>query len=308
MTLIFAAAAVLAIAAVLYEHHKMTELYRKTDMMLEQVLNGEKISVSDIKEGELSAIAGKLARLQEKSECELEKSLEEKEQLNRLISDMSHQLKTPLSSVMMYSDILQTETDTARREHFLKRMKIQLDKLDWILGSMFKMIGLEQDAIHFEPEYLPLRDTLLMAVNSIYEKTEKKDITLMTVPFEDVKLLHNRKWTAEVFVNIIENAVKYSPRGSIIEIEVRPLEMYTEIRFKDSGIGIRKEEQTDIFKRFYRSKDVPDTEGSGIGLYLSRLILEQEKGYLTVASEFGKGSCFSVYLQNCQDQISIMSV
>ncbi|MBQ8967821.1 HAMP domain-containing sensor histidine kinase [Ruminococcus sp.] len=301
MTWLFALIAAAAVIFAFYERRRRKQLFSVTDMMLEQMLNREKISVSAIREGELSAVADKLMRLQERSEGELARTLEEKEQLNRRISDMSHQLKTPLSSVIMYSDLLQGEASPEKKAHFAERMKVQLDKLDWLLGSMFKMIGLEQNAIHIEPEYLPIRDTLLSAINSTYDKLEKKQMNVITLPFEDIKLLHDRKWTAEVFVNIIENAVKYSQQESTIEIAVRPYELFTEIEFRDSGMGIRAEELTEIFKRFYRSKDVENLEGSGIGLYLSRLILEQEKGSITVKSEYGKGSSFSVFLQNCQD-------
>ncbi len=84
-------------------------------------------------------------------------------------------------------------------------------------------------------------------------------------------------------------------------IRVRPYELYTEIQVADNGRGIRQEELTDIFKRFYRSPEAGDAEGSGIGLYLSDLILEEEKGYITAVSEYGEGSCFSVFLQNCKN-------
>lgn len=163
------------------------------------------------------------------------------------------------------------------------------------------MVRLEQNAIQFETQGISLKDTLLSALSSIYDQAEKKEICIVTESFADRLLLHNKKWTAEVFVNILENAIKYSEKGSTIEITVCPLELFTEIRFLDHGIGIRKEELTNIFQRFYRSKDVENREGSGIGLYLSRLILDQEKGYMTVTSNPGKGSCFSVFLQNCQN-------
>ena len=180
-------------------------------------------------------------------------------------------------------------------------MRLQLDKIDWILQSLFKMVKLEQDVIRFETEQASLKETLVSALSSVYEKAEKKEIRIVTEPFPDCLLEHNPKWTAEVFVNILENAVKYSESGSQIEIQVRPLELFTEIRFRDHGIGIRKEEQNRIFQRFYRSRDVENREGSGIGLYLSRMILDKEKGYMTVASEYGRGSCISVFLQNCQN-------
>lgn len=283
------------------ERFRRRRMYRMVSRMLEQVLNREKIEISDIREGGLSALAGKMIRVQETLEYEVDQAQKEKEQVKSLISNMSHQLKTPLSNVVMYRELLETEPDAEQRADFLERMRLQLDKIDWILQSLFKMVKLEQDVIRFETEQASLKETLVSALSSVYEKAEKKEIRIVTEPFPDRLLEHNPKWTAEVFVNILENAVKYSENGSQIEIQVRPLELFTEIRFRDHGIGIRKEEQNRIFQRFYRSRDVENREGSGIGLYLSRMILDKEKGYMTVASEYGRGSCISVFLQNCQN-------
>lgn len=283
------------------EGYRRRRLYRMIDRMLEQVLNREKIGISDIREGQLSALAGKMIRVQETLAYEVDQAQKEKEQVKSLISNMSHQLKTPLSNAVMYRDLLETEPEAGQRADFLKRMKLQLDKIDWILQSLFKMVKLEQDVIRFETGPASLKETLVSALNGIYEKAEKKGIRIVAEPFQDRLLMHNPKWTAEVFVNILENAVKYSESGSEIRIRVRPLELFTEIRFQDQGIGIRKEEQNRIFQRFYRSRDVENREGSGIGLYLSRMILDKEKGYMTAASEYGKGTCISVFLQNCQN-------
>lgn len=281
------------------EWYQKRRMYQLIDQMLEQVLNREKIEISDIQEGQLSALASKVIRVQEKLEYEVNQAQKEKEQVKCLISNMSHQLKTPLSNVVMYRDLLELEPEAEQRANFLERMKIQLDKLDWILQSLFKMVKLEQGVIQFETEQSSLKETLLSALNSTYDKAEKKEICIVTKPFKDCLLMHNRKWTAEVFSNILENAIKYSEKGSKIEIQVNPLELFTEIRFQDHGMGIKKEELTNIFQRFYRSKEAENKEGSGIGLYLSRMILEKEKGYMTVISDYGKGSCFSVFLQNC---------
>lgn len=283
------------------ECFRRRRMYRMVSRMLEQVLNRERIQISDIREGGLSALAGKMIRVQETLEYEVDQAQKEKEQVKSLISNMSHQLKTPLSNVVMYRELLETEPDAEQRADFLERMRLQLDKIDWILQSLFKMVKLEQDVIRFETEPASLKETLVSALSSVYEQAEKKEIHIVTEPFPDRLLEHNPKWTAEVFVNILENAVKYSENGSQIEIQVRPLELFTEIRFRDHGIGIRKEEQNRIFQRFYRSRDVENREGSGIGLYLSRMILDKEKGYMTVASEYGRGSCISVFLQNCQN-------
>lgn len=291
-------AAVLAAAVVWYQKKRM---YQAIDRMLDALLAGKPVSFPQMREGELSALAHKACRIAEKTEREIHGAQEEKEQVKRLISNMSHQLKTPLANVCMYRELLEEETDHGKQRDFHQKMKKQLEKIDWILGSLFKMVKLEQDAIAFEIEEASLRQTLLRAVNAVYAKAEKKEIAIACEPFEDFCVYHNSKWTAEVFANLLENAVKYTGRGGQIRIEVNRMQMYTEIRFEDNGIGIRQEELTDIFKRFYRSKDVEGKEGSGIGLYISRLIVEREKGYVVVKSEYGSGTCFSVFLQNCQN-------
>lgn len=296
--LIFAAIAAAAILFACIEIYRRRKMYKVFDEMLDAVLDRETVEVSDLQETELSALANKIIRIQEKMEIEITQAQKEKEQVKSLISNMSHQLKTPLGNVIMYRDLLETDVTNEQREQFLTKMKVQLEKIDWILQSLFKMVKLEQGVILFEAEAVSIRQTLLSAVNLVYDKAVKKQIQIITEPFEDCLLLHNSKWTAEVFSNILENAIKYSDENSRIKIQLIPLELFTEIRISDEGIGIRNEEITDIFKRFYRSREVENKEGSGIGLYLSRLILEQEKGYLTVTSEHGKGSSFSVFLQN----------
>ena len=289
-----------AVICLIVEKYRYRKTYNKINQIMDDILEQRKIEISDLNEGELSAFAGKTKKIQEKIELEVDSAKEEKEQIKSLISNLSHQLKTPLSNVMMYRELLEEELPKEQKQQFLGKMQVQLNKIDWILQSLFKMVRLEQGAIQFEVESQGIRDTIFGAVNAVYEKAEKKQILIVTDSFKDMLLYHNRKWTMEVFENILENAVKYSKEQTQIKIEVYPLELFTEIRITDEGIGIKKSEQTDIFKRFYRSREVEQKEGSGIGLYLCRLILEQEKGYLTVASEYGKGSSFSVFLQNCQ--------
>lgn len=292
-------AAVIAAAVCLW--YKNKRMYQTIDQMLDELLNGERITHSDLREGQLSALAGKVMRIQEKIESEVSSAQAEKEQVKSLISNMSHQLKTPLANACMYCELAGTETEPERQKLFRTKTKKQLEKIDWILGSLFKMVRLEQGALVFDAQPASLQKTLLEAVNAVYMKAEKKGIAVITEPFADCRLLHNSKWTAEAFENILENAVKYTESGGEIRIAVNRMELYTEIQFSDNGIGIRQEELTDIFKRFYRSKDAEHQEGSGIGLYLARLILEKEKGYMTVKSEYGAGTCFSVFLQNCQN-------
>ncbi len=286
---------------VCYSVYRNRKMYRSIDKLLDCVLSEEKIEISDVKEGELSALVHKIHRIQEVLGKQVEKAEQEKEQIKSLVSNMSHQLKTPLANLSVYTEILSgQELEEKKKEEAAKKIKKQIDKLDWIIGSLSKMVKLEQNVIVFDAEGMSIRKTVLDAIDTVYEKIEKKGIMLVSEPYDDLLLYHNRKWTVEVFVNLLENAVKYTDRGGTIQIKVCPYEMYTEIQVIDNGCGIHEEEMTEIFKRFYRSQEVGHIEGSGIGLYLSNLILEREKGYLVVKSVYGKGSCFSVFLQNCK--------
>ena len=299
ITIILAVLLCLSIGNNIYQKRKT---YRLIDRLLDRVLSREMIVSSDVEEGEYSALVSKIKQIQEVLGNHADNAEREKEQVKSLVSNMSHQLKTPLANISLYAEILSKEEIAPERKAvFSEKMQRQVDKLSWIIESLAKMVKLEQNIDGFEGKSTGIKQTILDAVDTIYEKLEKKEISFTLEPFEDRLLYHNRKWTAEVFVNLLENAVKYTDRGGTIFIRVKSYDLYTEIQIVDNGRGIRKEEMTDIFKRFYRSPEVENMEGSGIGLYLSNLILEKEKGYMTVISEYGKGSCFSVFLQNCKN-------
>ena len=199
-----------AVICLIVEKYRYRKTYNKINQMMDDILEQRKIEISDLNEGELSAFAGKTKKIQEKIELEVDSAKEEKEQIKSLISNLSHQLKTPLSNVMMYRELLEEELPKEQKQQFLGKMQVQLNKIDWILQSLFKMVRLEQGAIQFEVESQGIRDTIFGAVNAVYEKAEKKQILIVTDSFKDMLLYHNRKWTMEVFENILENAVKYS--------------------------------------------------------------------------------------------------
>lgn len=275
-------------------------IYRKINEILEKIIDGKSITEVPFNESELSLLSNQLKTISNKLDFEIGRADSEKEQIKQLISNMSHQLKTPLANVMMYEELLDNnDLSEAHRADFMKKLKAQSEKINWLLESLFKMSKLEQNVIEFDTTKTGIKSTIRNAVNTVYEKAEKKNIKIHVADFEDVVLLHNPKWTSEVFVNLLENAIKYTADSGSIEISVECLETYSMIHVKDNGMGISKEELPYIFGRFYRSEKVNDIEGSGIGLYLSKMILEKEKGYMTVKSEIGKGSIFSVFLQNC---------
>lgn len=291
--------AVLATAAAIYLYLQNQQKWKNADRMLDDILANRKIDACDVNEGELSLFANRLIRIQDKLNLEIGRAEDEKEQIKQLISNMSHQLKTPIANVMMYTQLLANEgASSEERSVFLEKLKLHSRRIDWILNSLFKMTKLEQNVISFEAQNCSIHETIRQAVSAVYEKAEAKNIEIIMEDFQNPDLWHNRKWTAEVFENLLENAVKYTEPNGRITISVQVFEMYSCITIQDNGIGIRAEELSKIFHRFYRSREVQNIEGSGIGLYLSKIILEKEKGYLTVSSEYGKGSSFCVFLRN----------
>lgn len=287
-----------------FYYRKGQRTYQKIDRMLDEILNEESITFSGIKEGEVSALASKAIQIQEKLQYEINLANNEKEQVKSLISDMSHQVKTPLATIVILQELLEDhDLSEADRVNLQNKLHSQTNRLEWILNSLFKMTKLEHKAIAFLVGDNYIKETILEAVNFVYQKADKKGIKISMEEFSDFMLLHNRKWTVEVFVNILENAIKYNRLDAHGEINIRVIIMqfYSRIEIRDNGIGIKEDEIIKIFKRFYRSREVENIEGSGIGLYLSKLILEQEKGYMTVESKYNHGSCFYIYLQNCKN-------
>lgn len=296
--LMFAIIAIFGLYAI-YQDRRYKRFYCCVNAMLDDIIYGRKVMEAALTEEKESLIANKILRVEDKMNLEIGQAVEEREKIKMLIADMSHQLKTPLANVMMYGEILkEMSLNDTKREVFQGKLKEQTEKIAWIMNSLFKMTQLEEGFLEFDICEHDIQDTILRAVNDIYEKALARNVEIQIADLEENTVIHNEKWTAEVLENLLENAVKYSAKGSKILVAMERQTIYTQIKIIDSGIGIDTKEQLDIFKRFYRSKDVENFEGTGIGLYLSRLIVEREKGYITVESTKGKGSCFSVFLPN----------
>lgn len=246
-----------------------------------------------------SKIIHQLCRVLARADRQKEKAGEEKNEIAVLLSDISHQLKTPLANILLNTELLKDGNLTVdEQKMFLERNEEQAKKMQWLMKTLVKASRLEQGVFVFESSPAPLTETLAKSIGAVYAQAREKSIAVETGDFEECMPCHNPKWTAEAIGNILENAVKYSPAGSRIFIEVEPLEIYTKVRITDQGPGIPKSEYNDVFKRFYRGKQMEQEEGNGLGLYLAQLILRCEKGYVTVGPGENGGSCFSVFLLN----------
>ena len=270
------------------------ELCRAMDQMISG--SGEPVRAVD-SETLFARISYRLSRLYDIMQENRRKVDKERQELQMLVSDVSHQVKTPVSNLKMVTDTLLSKSVTEKeRREFLQGIQNQTDKLEFLFQALVKTSRLETGAIRMEKKDAPLIDTLAMACSGIVYAAEKKDICVTVDCPEGILLSHDSKWTAEAVFNLLDNAVKYTPVGGAIRISVEQWEMYVKLSVSDTGKGISESNQAAIFRRFYREEEVHEQQGVGIGLYLTREIVTRQGGYIKVVSEPGKGSEFSIML------------
>lgn len=242
-------------------------------------------------------ILHRLSRLYDIMKENRQQAYKERKELQMLVSDISHQVKTPVSNLQAVVDtLLLKEVTGQERRDFLQGLREQADKLDFLFQALIKTSRLEAGVIQLEKKRGRLFDTIAEALSGIVYEAERKNIGVTVECPEDVELLHDSKWTAEALFNLLDNGVKYTAAGGKIGISVEQWEIYVKIDVSDTGKGIAESNQASIFRRFYREEEVHDDQGVGIGLYLAREIITKQGGYIKVVSEVGKGSVFSVFL------------
>ena len=224
------------------------------------------------------------------------KTRKERENMRALVSDISHQTKTPLANILLYAELLEEKAENAEEKALAAQILKQTEKLEFLIRALVKMSRLETGILKVEPVRQKLSPMVLEAADMLKKKAKDKGVHLTVSCDRDVVCCFDRKWTSEALENIIDNGVKYSPEGSRLRIQVREYELYVCVEVEDQGPGIPEEERAQIFGRFYRGKKVQQEEGVGIGLYLAREILEKEGGYIKVSSGKEAGSVFSLYL------------
>lgn len=266
--------------------------------LLDRMSNGEAdLTWDDDSETLLARIGSHLMRLYEILRESRRQAAEEQQKIQALVSDISHQVKTPVSNLRMVTDTLLTRPVTEEeRGEFIRDISAETDKLDFLFQALLKTSRLESGAICLEKTDGLIYDTLAQAVSGIVYSAEKKKIDVTIDCPEQLHAPHDRKWTAEALFNLLDNAVKYTAKGGRIAVSVEQWEMYVKIDVSDTGKGIAESRQASVFRRFYREEEVHDEQGVGIGLYLTREIITRQGGYVKVTSEVGKGSTFSVFL------------
>lgn len=270
---------------------------RRLDRMLSTAIDGG-FGEESFDESAPSALESRMARFLNGSARSLRGVQRQRESIQRLLSDISHQTKTPLANLKLYSSLLMEEELTPRQREQAQVIFQQSEKLSFLIETLVKLSRLETDVLAVTPKSQPLSPLLERAASQAKAAAEQKGIALQLHLQQqaEMKALYDLRWTAEALGNLLDNAVKYTPPGGCIQVSATQYELFCRIDVRDNGVGIAEEEQAQIFGRFYRGRQVREQEGLGIGLYLAREIAQKQGGYLKLSSRPGQGSTFSLYL------------
>ncbi len=282
-----------AAAVILWDRRKTRKVMESLDKMVSDAMNGT-FNEKAFDESYLSALETRFAHYLSASKWSAQNVSEEKDHIKTLIADISHQTKTPIANLLLYTELLQEEELPANAKECTEMLHSQAEKLRFLIDALVKMSRLENGIIALKPEQTPLEPMLEQVKRQFSTKAADKGLTL-TAKQTEAFACFDAKWTAEALCNLVDNAIKYTQKGGVT-LSVTPYEMFVRIDVADTGIGIPESEQAKIFTRFYRSDQSREQQGVGIGLYLAREILRSEGGYIKVSSQVGKGSVFSLFL------------
>lgn len=271
------------------------KLYANLSDMLEQAMAGT-LSETTYDESLHSALENKFHSYLTASETSANNVKEERARIKELISDISHQTKTPMSNILLYTELLSEQDLSESGREYVESLSSQTTKLRFLIDCLVKMSRLESGVFTLSPEYIPIAPMFDKLQTQFAMPAAQKGISLTFQPTE-ASAVYDEKWTLEAVGNILDNAIKYTKQGGIT-VKAVSYELFCCIQISDTGIGIPEEELPKIFSRFHRSPDVHDEEGIGIGLYLSREIIAREGGYIKADSSVGRGSAFYVYLRS----------
>lgn len=286
-------ALVLLAAGTLY--WRTRRLLGRLDHMLESAMDGH-FSESEYTEDMLSRLEARMYQYLSMDRQDRKETARERDAVKSLVSDISHQTKTPVANILLYSQLLQeNESLDERARQIAGQIEMQTEKLNFLIQSLIRTSRLENGIV----AVVPKEDRILELIHDLPHpaSAQAKGVEYHIVEeMPDICACFDRKWTVEALSNLVDNAVKYTPLGGKVTVSVQEYEMFVRIDVADTGIGISEEETAKIFARFYRSPHVQEERGVGLGLYLAREILHREGGYIKVASVPGEGSVFSVFL------------
>ena len=288
-------ALLLAVLLVLLSRRRTARIIDRLDAMLTQAMEGS-FTGESFDESRMSSLESRLAQYLSAAQTSAVNLKSQRDQINGLISDISHQTKTPVANLKLYSQLLEEQPMNDQARDCARAISAQAEKLESLMEALVKSSRLETGILVLHPERQSIGPMLRRAVDQYMPKAEGKGIELNLTAAEG-EAVFDAKWTEEAVCNLLDNGVKYTPAGGRVTVSSRDFELFSVIRVEDTGPGIAEEEQTRVFSRFYRSPSVRDKEGVGLGLCLARQIAEEQGGYVKLESSPGRGCRFSLYLR-----------
>jgi len=277
----------------MYYQNKIKADYENLLLKLDRALGGT-LSETSYDESMNSAITERLNRLIQIYQKNHEKAAKERDTIKSLVSDISHQIRTPITNIMLYTGLLAEKDLKEDAKLLTDKIQKQADKLDFFIKELVKSSYTEQEMLTLHPEMTSLEEIIDTACQITEVSAMKKQITILKETTGQM-CYADKKWSIEALVNLLENSVKYSPVGSLVKITVTSYESFLCVRVIDQGIGIPEKEQGMVFERFYRSEEVKKEPGFGIGLYLVREILSKQGGYAKIKSAPQNGTTVEIY-------------
>lgn len=267
----------------------------KLNNYLSLVIAGEyNLDIPDNTEGEMSILKNNLYKVIKLLNTQNETLKSDKLYLADSLADISHQLKTPLTSLMVMTDLLKSETDTAKKAEFISVMEAQLDKMKWLISTLLTLSKLDAGVIEFKKEPFSLKLAMSEVLKPFLIAIELKQITLVA-DFDDITVSGDKGWFVQALQNIVKNSIEHTDKNGKLLITAKDTNIYTQINISDTGCGISEQDIEHIFERFYHT-DNASKDSVGIGLALSKAVIEKHNGSVTASSKIGEGTDFEIKL------------
>lgn len=286
---------ILSIIVFKYNHSESKKINEITKYIEEINRGNYKLNIEENTEDELSILKNELYKITIKLKEVAENSQKDKTTLKDSLSDISHQIKTPITSILIMLDNILSDENMPEdiKKDFIKDIKREIVNIKFLVESILKLSKIDSNSIKFIKKEVFIKDIINEAVKNVSMLSELKNIEIIVLGDDSIKTICDLKWQVEAITNILKNCIEHSYENRKIYINYNQNNMYTELKIEDNGTGIDAKDLPHIFERFYKGKN-SSSDSVGIGLALSKSIIESNNGYIQVDSELNKGTIFII--------------
>lgn len=294
VVVVLSTAFLLIACSLLFTRWRYREIARLSQYLRKINTGNYSLDIRDNQEGELSILKNDIYKVTLMLTEQSKLWQQEKLRLTDVIADISHQLKTPLTSMLVMADLLSDrKLPEAKRSEFTHKIGLQLERIDWLVSSLLKLSKIDAGTAVFKKELVRVPELLEKAIEPLLIPMDIKEQSISLKGEESVSFIGDLKWSQEAFINILKNCVEHTPAGGSIDVSYTENALFTEIVIADNGSGIPKEDLPYIFKRFYKGKNAGD-DSVGIGLAMAHSIISSQNGIIEVKSQEGEGTKFTI--------------